>query len=258
MLKPTIGELVVSGFRVGFSRNALIGTALVMLTLVLVPASFFVLGVVELPKGQAKMGIGMLWQFAILMFVTFFGAALVFQPFAIGMVEHVFRRPSPNTTWVVFARHLWASFIITLMFLPPMLVGYALVGAAGVLGLLLAPVIFIVSTYFQLGFALIWPFAVYAERFSIFEAYRAMSGNRIRVLLAQFLIVFPLVLLMTLLNLGTHNAIQEQAAWLSLLLFIPFLLMGGIVGCACLGAATRLYLWHRDQPAAQPYHPGGF
>jgi hypothetical protein len=246
MRKPTIFELVASGFRGGFSRNGLIGAIAMTLTSVLLPALAFGTGLVHRPA------LGMIDPAVIILqLATAVLTMLMSQPFLIGMVEHLFRQPSPITTLRVIARYWLGTFVLVLAgILLGIVIGLvffalAQLGAAGrIVGSLLVMAAWF---YFSPGVLLVWPMAVYEERFSPFRAFRAMRGYRWRALASLFLLMLPFFVPLVAIAFadGPQGAfLLFLTAPLGLTLLITFAFS---IGSACTFAlVTHLYLSQRD------------
>ncbi|WP_119781596.1 hypothetical protein [Oleomonas cavernae] len=245
MRKPTIFELVASGFRGGFSRNGLIAALAITLTSVLLPALAFGTGLVHQPALGVIDPAVIILQLATAVLTT-----LTSQPFLIGMVEHVFRQPSPITTLRVIARYWLGTFALILTgILLGIVVGLVFLALAqlGPVGRITGSLLIITACfYFGPGLLLIWPMAVYEERFSPFRAFQAMRGYRWRAFASIFLLMLPFFvpLFATVFANGPQGAILlflTPPLGLTLLLTFAF----SIGSAGSLALATHLYLSQR-------------
>lgn len=186
----------------------------------------------------------------ILQFATAVLTMLMSQPFLIGMVEHLFRQPSPITTLRVIARYWLGTFVLVLAAL---LFGIAIglvvfvLGQVGVLGRILGALLAIGGGfYLGSGLLLIWPMAVYEERFSPFRAFQAMRGYRWRAFASVFLLMLPFIVpVLAVISAGGPQQafLLIATAPLGMTLLITFAFS---IGSACTFAlVTHLYLSQR-------------
>lgn len=185
--------------------------------------------------------------------------SLASQPFLIGMVEHQFREPSPISTLRVIIRYWLGVLAIGLVsILGGVLLGFVafILGKLGPVGRIASFLLMLgIGFYWLLGTLLLWPAAIYEERFSPWRAFKAMRGLRWRALASAFLLLLPFMLpaVAIVISAWPNNFAMMIKPPLGLSLIITFVFS---VASAC-GFALVAHLYLAQRGSSAPSTPAG-